>query len=463
MNINKLFTTQKQAYIDYPLSTAEERIADLEKLKTHIIEKRENLFEAVHKDFNGKCIDEVFITEIIPIIESIKYIVKNIHEWMKPSIRHVNPYFGKINSWVLYQPLGVVGIVSSWNYPIYLTLNPLVYALSAGNRVMIKTSDLTKNTSAVLRELLALVFQNEQVCIIPEQKNDIMEFSKLAFDHLFFTGSSKLGKHIMKNASEKLTPLTLELGGKSPAIIADTAEIESAIEKIIYAKTVNSGQTCIAPDYLLVHTDLLKTVIRSTYSVFDKFYNDFAHNSQYGNIINEEHYQRLLGYIEDAREKGAEILTLGEMTSVVSNRKLPLVIVLHVKMSMKVMQEEIFGPILPIITYNDFDEVITILNQKESPLAIYYFGKNEEQINKLSVNTRSGSLCINDAMIQFVIDDLPFGGVGNSGFGRYHAKEGFINFSNTRSVISNVDSKISHRLQPPYNGIIVKSFEKYIA
>jgi len=461
MNINEIFLRQKAAFHKKPLSHVSERIDDLLKLKSIISENKIALFNAVNMDFQGRNIEEVFISELIPIQKSIQYIIKNLSQWMSDSPRQADSHFGKLEASVNYQPLGVVGISSPWNYPVYLTLSPLIYALCAGNYAMLRVSEFTPNTASLLSMLLHSNYTNDKINVLSGDKVSIIDFSKIPFDHLFFTGSTAVGKMVMKNAADNLTPVTLELGGKSPGIITQSCDLTSSIAKIVYAKTMNSGQTCVAPDYLFVPESMIGSVTDNVCSAFDDFYPQFEKNDQYGSLISATHYQRFLEYIEDAKKYGAEILILGGHGSLLSQRKkMPLILIIPAHHDMQVMQEEIFGPILPVVTYKSFDEIIRHLQHERLSLAIYYFGNDVSQINLLKSDTQSGALCINDAIIQLMIDDLPFGGVGHSGFGRYHAKEGFLTFSNPRSIITNLGDGRERRLMPPYCGTAVKYFDK---
>lgn len=463
MNMQEIFSIQKSAFNTYPTLSVDERIAILTRLEEMILHNKIELCKAVSSDFSIRSIDETLLCEIIPIINGIRYTKEKIKDWMQPISRDVNAFFGNIKAQVEYQPVGVVGIISPWNYPINLTLSPLIAALSAGNRVMIKPSEYVINTASLLKELVDTFFLKEEVSVILDYKDLATEFSRLPFGHLLFTGSSKVGREVMKNAAKNLTPVTLELGGKSPAIIDRTCDLRSAIEKIVIAKMTNAGQACVAPDYLFVPVDKLDLVIDYIKKVFPACYPRLEKNNEYTSIINEIHYKRLLKYIDEAKMKGADILTLGsEIKKLSKNRQLPFTLILNVKKNMSVMREEIFGPLLPIITYDKFDEVIKHIKHNGSPLAIYYFGKPTNRIEQLKIETQSGALCINSLLIQATIDDLPFGGVGESGFGRYHGKEGFINFSNIRSVLTSLDGVREIKMKPPYLGKVNRYFDNVI-
>jgi coniferyl-aldehyde dehydrogenase len=334
------------------------------------------------------------------------------------------------------QPLGVVGIVSPWNYPLALSLTPLATALAAGNRVMMKPSELTPKTSALMASILSEIFREDEVAVVTGGPEIGAAFSSLPFDHLFFTGSTGVGKVIMRAAADNLVPVTLELGGKSPAIIDREYSIARVARALVYGKLSNAGQTCVAPDYAFVHEDRLDAFVQAFETEARRAYPQGPSDDGYAAIISQRHHDRLIDLIEDARNKGARIVQIGTMPTIGRPHTLPPTIISGATSDMKVMQEEIFGPILPIVTYNDMGDAIAQINAADRPLALYVFSDQKQVVDRVLSSTTSGSVVVNDTLLQFVQDDLPFGGVGPSGMGAYHGEEGFKTFSHAKSVLT---------------------------
>jgi coniferyl-aldehyde dehydrogenase len=350
------------------------------------------------------------------------------------------------------QPLGVVGIISPWNYPVYLALDPLVGALAAGNRALIKPSELTPQTSDLLKQLIGEVFEPEQVSVVTGGPEIGIAFSKLAFDHLVFTGSTSVGKLVMRAAAENLVPVTLELGGKSPAIVSDNFSLKSAAEKIIHGKLLNAGQTCIAPDYALVPKGRLDAFVEELKAQVAAQYPRLESNPDYTSIATQRHYDRLLGLITDAKEKGATIVEAnpaGESLSSTS-RKIAPTFVVGATSDMTVMQDEIFGPILPVIGYGTLDEAIDFVNERPRPLALYYFDHDDRRVQRVLDRTVSGGVTINDTLLHAGQEDLPFGGVGPSGIGHYHGVEGFETFTKKKPIFYQSRISGAGMLNAPY-------------
>ena len=354
---------------------------------------------------------------------------------MAPQPRHVAAHFLPANAEVVYQPLGVVGIVSPWNYPISLTMIPLATAIAAGNRAMLKPSELTPRTNEVLTEMLAEIFDSEQVAVIAGGAEVGAAFSALPFDHLLFTGSTGVGRAVMRAASENLVPVTLELGGKSPAMV-ERGFAAKAAASIAYGKLANAGQTCIAPDYALIHEEETATFVKAYMQAARRYYPRGAMDDGYTSIISADHYERLLRLIEDARAKGARVVQMdeGDGSDVTRERTLPPTLLLDTTEEMKVLQEEIFGPILPVVAYRSLDEAIEYVNSRPRPLALYYFGGGGETCDRVLAKTTSGNVTINDTLLHYAVGDLPFGGVGASGMGAYHGEEGFRALSHAKGV-----------------------------
>ncbi|WP_036218200.1 coniferyl aldehyde dehydrogenase [Marinospirillum minutulum] len=449
----KLLSLQQQAFIQQPLPSAAQRKVWLQKLRGLLLEEKSAIAAAISADFSHRSVDETYLAEVLPSLEAIDYACKHLKRWMKPSRRSVSLAFQPASAKVVYQPLGVVGVLVPWNYPLFLSLGPLIGALAAGNRVMIKMSEHTPRTAQLLKELLAKVFAEDLVALVQGDAEVAIAFSQLAFDHLLFTGSTQVGRQVMQAAAQNLTPVTLELGGKSPTIISEEAPMQETAQRIAFGKTVNAGQTCVAPDYLLVHESRLDELVQALSQAVREFYPSLADNPDYTAIINPRQVERLQAYITDAQALGAEVI---QLPSEAQERRLPLTLLLKVTDTMQVMQEEIFGPILPIITYKTFDEVLSYVRQRPKPLALYYFGYNKVEQQQVLQTLHAGGVCLNDTLLHVAQQDLPFGGVGASGMGHYHGYEGFLTFSHAKAVFSKSRFNAAKFIYPPYGGWLQK-------
>lgn len=410
-----------------------------------------SLASAVNKDFTHRSVDETLFLEIFPTINAINFCLKQIKKWMKPRARRVSWLFMPAYAYVIPQPLGVIGNLVPWNYPIYLALVPAIYALAAGNRVMVKMSELSPHTGMALQTFIHSLGLGAYLAIVDGDVNVSKQFAALPFNHLLFTGSTAVGKLVMKAASEHLTPVTLELGGKSPAIVSPTMNTKY-FNRLFMGKLFNAAQTCIAPDYLLVPKGWEHTIEKECRAFIDRHYPKLMENDNYSSIISREHKKRLLELLEDARAKGARIVQFGDLK--LNDNKMPLYLIFDVNSTMRVMHEEIFGPILPILNYNTLNDAIEYINSAPNPLALYYFGEDKVEQRWLQNTTLSGALTINDTLMHIAINDLPFGGVGLSGMGQYHGKEGFDTFSKLKPVF--VQRKLSPVtwLYPPYGKLL---------
>jgi coniferyl-aldehyde dehydrogenase len=356
---------------------------------------------------------------------------------------------------VIYQPLGVVGIIGAWNYPLLLCLSPVVSALAAGNHVMLKPSELAPRTAELLARLIADVFPANYVSVVTGGVETGAAFASLPFDHLLFTGSTRVGKAIMRSASENLTPVTLELGGKSPALVHPDFPAHTAAARITAGKLFNAGQTCIAPDYVLVHSDAREEFVRMAAGAATTMYPRLAANADFTRIINRDHYQRLRDLVADAAAKGAGVTQLNPASEALNeeNRVFPPTFLWNVDDRMTVMREEIFGPILPVVTYGSLDEAIEYVNSRPRPLALYYFDHNSRRIESVLARTVSGGATINDTLFHIAQNDLPFGGVGPSGMGAYHGFDGFLTFSKKKGVFLQSRFTTIGLLRPPYGAL----------
>lgn len=436
INTSDLLSKQRKAFLQTEPPSLKQRKANLSKLRAAVIEYREELQAATSEDFGHRSYQETDVMELVGIVQSIDYLSRNLRRFMKPERRHVSLFYRSATAHVEYQPKGIIGVMAPWNYPISLTLIPLATALAAGNRAMLKPSELTPRTSDVIHRMLTEIFPLEEVAVILGGPEVGAEFSSLPFDHLLFTGSTPVGRKVMKAASDNLVPLTLELGGKSPVIVGRGHVNSRTMTSIAYGKLSNGGQTCVAPDYALVHEDDLENFIREYNETVARFYPNGPDCDDYTSIVNERHYSRLQGLIDDARKNGARIIELGVKPESAKNRIRTLVptLVVGADDSDAIMREEIFGPILPIRTYRTIDEVIDYINERDRPLALYYFGEKDADCKKLLRRTTSGNVGINNTIIHVAQDDLPFGGVGPSGMGAYHGIEGFRSMSHAKGI-----------------------------
>lgn len=455
--LEPLLAAQRAAYRANPMPSAEQRRAWLKALRELILGEKQALIEAVSRDFSNRAAEETLLAEIMPSLHGIDYASKRLGKWMKPSRRSVGLAFQPAAAKVVYQPLGVVGVIVPWNYPLYLAFGPLIGALAAGNRVMIKMSESTPATSQLVKELLARIFPEDMVAVVLGEAEVGQAFSRLPFDHLLFTGATSIGKHVMRAAAENLVPVTLELGGKSPAIVSADVPLADAAERIAFGKTMNAGQTCVAPDYVLVPQDRLEDFVAAYRAAVQRFYPKLENNPDYTAIINERQLGRLKGYIADAEAKGAQLVPLfpGDQ-----GRRLAHSLVLNVSDEMKLMQEEIFGPLLPIVPYQHLDEAFAYINDRPRPLALYYFGYDKGEQQRVLHETHSGGVCLNDTLLHVAQDDMPFGGVGPSGMGHYHGHEGFLTFSKAKGVLIKQRFNAARLIYPPYGTAIQKLIQK---
>ncbi|MGN8309139.1 MULTISPECIES: coniferyl aldehyde dehydrogenase [Pseudomonas] len=453
----ELFEAQRRAFAANPMPPAAQRQQWLKALQELLNNERQALIDAISQDFSNRSADETLLAELMPSLHGIHYASKHLKKWMKPSRRAVGLAFQPASAKVVYQPLGVVGIIVPWNYPLYLCMGPLVGALAAGNRVMLKLSESTPATGQLLKQLLARVFPEDLVCVVLGEAEVGMAFSKLRFDHLLFTGATSIGKHVMRAAAENLTPVTLELGGKSPAIVSSTVPLKDAAERIAFGKTLNAGQTCVAPDYVLVPEERVGAFVEAYRQVVRGFFPTLADNPDYTAIINQRQLTRLNGYLSDATSKGALLVPLFEQSQ---ERRLGHSLLLNVSDDMTVMQDEIFGPILPIVPYRTLDQAFAYITQRPRPLALYYFGYDKAEQQRVLNETHSGGVCLNDTLLHVAQDDLPFGGIGPSGMGHYHGHEGFLTFSKAKGVFIKQRFNAARLIYPPYGKSIQKLIQK---
>lgn len=447
-----LLTIQKEAFLKSDVPSVRQRREKLTMLRSAILSFRSELETAINEDFGHRSKYETDILELTVTLQSIDYLSRRLPKFMKTQLRHVDWEYKFGKAYVEYQPLGIIGIMAPWNYPVSLTLIPLATALAAGNRVMIKPSELTPTTSQILSKMLSSVFSLEEVSVVLGGPEVGAEFSRLAFDHLLFTGSTQVGHHIMKAASENLVPVTLELGGKSPVIVSKGSVNKRNIDRIVFGKLSNAGQTCVAPDYAFVHEDDLPKFIQQYSKSVASFYPDGPISSDYSSIVNDRHYQRLSGLLNQAREQGAKVIEVGNYPELASSRLRTIAptLVTETSDNLDIMQQEIFGPLLPIKTYREIDEVIQFVNARARPLALYYFGQQDKDCERILRRTTSGNVGINTTVLHVAQDDLPFGGVGSSGMGAYHGIEGFRTMSHAKGTFVQGRWSLPSMLRAPF-------------
>lgn len=455
--LDRQFNAQRAAYAANPMPPAAQRQQWLKALRDLLSNERQALIEAISADFSHRSADETLLAELMPSLHGIHYASRHLRGWMKDSRRKVGMAFQPASAKVVYQPLGVIGVIVPWNYPLYLAIGPLVGALAAGNRVMLKLSESTPATGLLLKELLARIFPEDLVCVVLGEADIGVAFSRLRFDHLLFTGATSIGKHVMRAAAENLTPVTLELGGKSPAIVSRDVPLKDAAERIAFGKTLNAGQTCVAPDYVLVPEDRVGGFVEAYRQAVQSFYPTLTDNPDYTAIINDRQLARLNSYVSDATSKGALLIPLFDQGQ---GRRMPHSVLLNVSDEMTVMQDEIFGPLLPIVPYRDLEQAFAYINQRPRPLALYYFGYDKREQNRVLHETHSGGVCLNDTLLHVAQDDMPFGGIGASGMGHYHGHEGFLTFSKAKGVLIKQRFNAARLIYPPYGKSIQKLIQK---
>lgn len=455
--IQELFDRQRANQAAVKRSTPSQRAAKLERLREAIVSREKQIYDALYADFR-KAPLESEISEIVPCLAELKDAIKHVHKWMKPQRVPTPMTLVGTHSAIHYEPKGVVLIIGPWNYPFQLVIAPLIAAVAAGNCVIVKPSELTVQTSKLLVSLLADVFSPEEVAVVEGDHVETQKLLALPFDHFFFTGSTRVGKIVAEAAARHLASSTLELGGKSPAVIDDSADLPSTAKRIVWGKFVNSGQTCIAPDYVMVSearqqqlVDELRGAIVELYGATEA---DRRASPDLCRIINTRNYDRLKKMLDDTVKAGAHIEVGGETDP--GERYIAPTVLTNVRPDAAVMAEEIFGPILPILTYKHLDEVAPFITARDKPLALYVFARDQQAIDTIVNQTTAGGTCINNAVVHFANSNLPFGGVGPSGLGSYHGVYGFKTFSHERSVLQQGRIDALKSVYPPYGASVSK-------
>ena len=463
----------KKSYTEDPYPSVQKRKGWLRNLEKVLLESEQNLIDAITKDFSHRSKFETEICELLPTYSALKHSCRNLSKWMKVKKRRTDPIFWFGSSSILYQPIGVVAIISPWNYPLQLTFIPLINALAAGNRVLLKPSEKTYYFSALLEKVFYEGFDRSVARVICGDQSTAKRIAQdKEVDHLFFTGSTRVGKEVAKYAAGNLTPTTLELGGKSPAYITKSASLKKSLQRIILGKMLNAGQTCIAPDYLIVDRKHKLNFVETFFKILGKLYPEIMENSDYSAIINNDRLEHLLQLLEDASDKVVDIYiisegtvkivedkkNISEMTKISGKpeRKLSPSLVLNPNFRMNLLNEEIFGPILPVFFVDSDAEAFKLVEKNQRPLAFYWFGDQKEPRQKWLKNIVAGGVTINDCLLHVVQNDLPFGGVSYSGSGTYHGIWGFENFSHRKSVFKQSRFSAMKSVSPPYTKIKYK-------
>lgn len=447
--IDDVFARQQCYALELRKSDYKQRLAVLDRFEQAFRESEEKIYQSAADDFS-KPQAEVDMSEIMAVLAELKHVRKNLKKWMKPvSVMPTASMIGT-SSKIVKEPKGVTLVVSPWNYPFNLTFGPMIWSIAAGNTVIIKPSEMTPNMSAVIADIVERAFRPEEVSLFQGEADVASYLTALPFDHIFFTGSPAVGKHVMAAAAKNLTSVTLELGGKSPVIVDKSVNIKKAVQSIAWGKFSNNGQTCIAPDYLYVHESVKDQFVRELTACVEKQYglgNNAKDNGDYCKVVNTSHYNRINRLLEDAKSQGGKLITGGQIDD--AGRFIAPTLIEGMASDSAIMEEEIFGPLLPVITFSNIEEVIDVVNSKPKPLALYIYSTDKRNIDKVLCETSAGDTCVNQTMMHFLHHNLPFGGVNNSGIGKSGGVWGFNAFTHERSVLNDKFSSTS-MLHPPY-------------
>jgi aldehyde dehydrogenase (NAD+) len=450
-DLQRIFKAQQANRFDVANTSSKERNAKLKKLHEAVLRYRQEIRDAMYADFK-KPEGEVDLVEIYPVTSEIKHAVKHLKYWMQPKSVDTPMALLGTSSYIQPEAKGVCLIISPWNFPVNLTINPLVSAIAAGNCCVVKPSEMTPKTAAVLKKIISELFDENEIALVEGDVSVATDLLKLPFNHIFFTGAPSIGKVVMRAAAEHLTSVTLELGGKSPVIVDETANLDAAARRVVAGKYTNCGQICVAPDYVFVHESKKDEFIGLVKKYVSKFYgdsDDARKSGDYTRMVNSRHYNRVKSYLDDAILRGAKIELGGVMDE--SSNYIPPIVLTNVNQDMLVMQEEIFGPILPIKTFVNISESISYINQYEKPLALYIFSTSKKNQDLILKNTSAGGVTVNDVALHFYNGELPFGGVNNSGIGKAHGHFGFKEFSNEKAVLKQHLPKAGIELMyPPF-------------
>ncbi|WP_166424644.1 aldehyde dehydrogenase family protein [Paraglaciecola sp. 20A4] len=461
-NMHRIFNIQREAQIKDPYPSLALRIDRIDRMIDMIVRNEASIIDAVMADFESRSPFTTRFTDIVPTLDNLKYVRKNLKKWMKPEKRNSKFPLGLIGakSKVEHVPIGVVGNISPWNFPIALALSPIGEIFGAGNRCLLKPSELSQHSSDVMAEMIGASFDESELAVILGGPELSAEFSKLKFNHILFTGSTSVARLVAQAAAPNLIPLTLELGGKNPVIISETADLKLAAEKLIWSKTVNGGQICLSPDTVYIPEKSVEGFVTACKDSLKKLHPNVKQDPEYTHAISQRHADRINDIATDAKEKGARVIPLSD--EVGEGRKILPSLILNPGPECRVTQEETFGPLLTVVSYSQLQNVVNEINEKPKPLGLYYFGKNQEEIDKLTYETSSGGMVVNDLFAHSNQEDLPFGGVGDSGMGSYHGYDGFKNFSHAKAFYTQSNLDPFKMLRPPYSIKVMDSFKKQV-
>jgi len=468
--MQEILDRQRRAYLAEGVVSTDVRIDRMERAIDVLKKHETRLVEAMSADFGHRSEHQSLFTDIASCVGPLRHAQANVAKWQKAEKRKVGPFPLNLlgaKARVEYQPLGVVGVISPWNFPVNLTFTPLAGILAAGNRCMIKPSEYTPATSEAMSEAIGEAFDSDEIAVITGGPQTGADFSGLAFDHLLFTGATSIAKHVMRAAAENLVPVTLELGGKSPVVVGRSADIDKTTDAIFAGKMMNAGQICLAPDYVFVPTEKMREFVESSERAVAKMFPTLLDNPDYTSVVNSRHYDRINEYVAEAREKGAEVVEINpgnEDFRQQPHHKIPPTLVINPTDDMAVMREEIFGPVMPVKTYDQVDETVDYINGKARPLGLYYFGDDSAEENQVLNHTTSGGVTVNDVIMHISQEDLPFGGVGPSGMGSYHGYDGFKTFSHAKAVFKQSKVNVAELagLRPPYGEKLLKAVRQQI-
>jgi coniferyl-aldehyde dehydrogenase len=456
---------QREDYLSGGRVSLEIRMDRLERAVSLLQTHQQRLVDAMMADFGHRSEHQSLFTDVAASIGPLRHAQKRLSRWMKPEKRKPGPFPLNLlgaKARVEYQPLGVVGVISPWNFPVNLTFTPLAGILGAGNRCMIKPSEYTPATSQAMAEIFPTLFDDTEIAVVTGGPQVGGDFSGLPFDHLLFTGATSVAKHVMRAASENLVPVTLELGGKSPVVVGRSADIQKTTDAIMMGKMMNAGQICLAPDYVFVPEESVDEFVESSAKSIAKMYPTLLDNPDYTSVINQRHFERLNGYIDEARQQGAKVVEVNpadEDFRQQPHHKIPPTLIIDPDDSLQVMQDEIFGPVLPIKGYSAVEQTIDYINHKPRPLGLYYFGQDSSEEDQVLSHTTSGGVTVNDVVMHVAQEDLPFGGVGPSGMGSYHGHDGFKTFSHAKAIFTQSKLNVAELagLRPPYGEKMLKA------
>ncbi len=462
--LNEILAKQRNAQLKDGAPSAEIRIDRLNRCIGLLVDRRRDIEAALSADFGARSPAVTAFADVASSIGPLKHARDNVRSWMKTERRRTTPRilgFLGARAEIRHQPKGVVGVISPWNFPVNLTFAPLAGVLAAGNRAMIKPSETTPATSELLKQMFASTFDESEITVVTGGPEVGQAFSALAFDHMIFTGATSIGRHVMRAAAENLVPVTLELGGKSPVVVGRSADMAVAAARIMNGKTLNAGQICLAPDYVLAPADRVGDFVAEAKASVGRMFPSIRESPDYTAVVSDRHYARLMGYLDDARAKGAELVEINpgaEDLRQQPHRRIAPTLILNPTDDMKVMQEEIFGPLLPVKAYRDVQEAMDYINAHDRPLGLYYFGSDDAERDRVLNGTTSGGVTVNDVVMHVAQEELPFGGIGPAGMGAYHGHDGFREFSHRKSIYHQIKWDLAplRMLRPPYGAGLAK-------